>query len=100
MPDWNSCSERGIATLRCVPVALTVVISYAIIFSGLAAVFFIVLAGIKFMTSGGDPEKVSGARKTMTFSVLGLVLILLSFVALKIVSNLTGVECNVVGISC
>ncbi len=98
---WGDCiNDRGIATLRCVPIALSAIISYAMIFSGIVAVFFIVLSGIKFMTSGGDPEKVSGSRKTMTFAILGLGLILLSFVALKIVSNLTGVQCEVLGIKC
>lgn len=97
---WDSCIENGIATLRCVPIAISAVISAAMVFSGVVAVFFIVFAGIKFMTSGGDPIKVTGARKTMTFAILGLILILLSFFALKIISTLTGVECSVLGIRC
>jgi len=97
---WGDCIENGIATLRCVPIALSAVISWAMVLSGIVAVFLIVIAGIKFMTSGGDPERVSGARKTMTFAILGLVLLLFSFFALKVISNLTGVQCNVLGIQC
>jgi len=97
---WGDCIENGIATLRCVPIALSAIISWAMVLSGIVAVFLIVFSGLKFMTSGGDPEKVSGARKTMTFAVLGLILILLSFVALKVISNLTGVQCNVLRIEC
>lgn len=97
---WGDCIQRGIATLRCVPIAMSAVIGYAMMFAGVAAVFFIVLGGIKFMLSGGDPMKVAGARKTFTFAIIGLVLVLLSFVALKVISNLTGVECRVLGIKC
>jgi hypothetical protein len=88
------------ASLKCVPYFLNNVVGALMIFSGVAAVIFIVFAGIKFITSGGDPIKVEGAKKTMTFAIIGLVIVLLSFVILKVFTTVSGVQCNVLGVNC
>ena len=46
---------------------------------GIIAVVFIVIGGIKYMTSAGDANKVQGAKKTITYSVVGLVVVLAAF---------------------
>lgn len=48
------------------------------IVSGVAAVIVIIVAGLNFVTAGGDSNKVSTARKTIIFAVAGLVLIALA----------------------
>lgn len=94
------CVVNGIATLRCIPVFMGNIVSGAVILSGISAVFFIVFSGFKFLTSGGDPVKVEGAKKSITFAVIGLVIILLSFVLVKVLSVVTGVPCSVIGVNC
>ena len=91
--SWENCSVDGVATLRCIPIVFHNIVTAALIFSGITAVVFIIIAGYKFMTSGGDPKQVEGARKTMIYSVLGLVLILLSFAIVSFISITTGVTC-------
>ena len=44
-----------------------------IIVGGLA-VAFIVIGGIKYVTSGGDEKKVAGAKNTLLYAVIGLVI--------------------------
>ncbi len=39
-------------------------------------VFFLILAGFKFVTAGGNKEKISGAKKTFGYVVFGAVIIL------------------------
>lgn len=92
---WDSCviKETGVATLRCVPVVFQNIVTAALMFAGITAVFFIIIGGYKFMTSGGDPKAVEGARKTIIYAVLGLVLILLSFAIVQFISISTGVKC-------
>lgn len=95
--DWNTvvsgCVVNNIPTLACLPGVFQNIIFAALIFSGVVAVFFSVFAGIKFITSGGDAKQVDSARKTMTFAIIGLVIILLSFFIVKIIAGLTGIDC-------
>jgi hypothetical protein len=46
--------------------------------AGIAAVVMIMVAGFKFITSTGDSGKVQEAKKTLTWSVVGLVVIVLA----------------------
>lgn len=59
----------------------------------LTAFIGLVVGGFLYMTAGGDPAKAEKARKSLVWSITGLVLAILSFVIIKIVagsaSNLT-----------
>lgn len=48
------------------------------IMGGVAAVIIIIISGIKFMTSGGDSEKIKSARNTIINAIIGIIIILLS----------------------
>jgi hypothetical protein len=47
------------------------------IVAGIAAVVIIVLAGIRFITAGGSSEDIAGARRTIVYAVIGLIIIVL-----------------------
>ena len=53
--------------------------------AGALSLMFIVIAGIKFVTSGGDPKKLAGASSTLTYAIIGLAVTILAFVILRIV---------------
>jgi len=89
---WDSCLEDGVATLGCIPILIQNLISAALAFSGLVALVLFIYAGATYITSKGDPAKVENAKKTMTYAILGLVLIFLSFFIVQLISTLTGVE--------
>jgi hypothetical protein len=61
----------------------------------LAAVGFLIWGGIKWITSGGDKGKVDGARSTIVAAVIGLIVLLLSFVILSFVIQILGVGNNI-----
>ncbi len=91
--DWGNCVQDGVATLQCLPIVFNNVVNWALGLAGIAAVFFIIFSGIKFLTSGGDPKQVEGARKTLTFAIAGLVLIFLAFAIIKMIGVITGATC-------
>lgn len=91
--DWGDCVKGGVATLECIPKVFQNIINGALLFSGVVALFFIIFSGIKLMLSQGDPKQVEGARQTLTYAILGLVLILLSFTIINLISYVTRVEC-------
>lgn len=55
------------------------ILSVIYLWIGIIAVIFIVIGGIKYMTSNGDAQKVSTAKSTITYSVIGLVVVLAAF---------------------
>ncbi len=91
--DWSSCLSNGdVATLACVPIVLQNIINFLILFAGIVCVFLIVYAGIKLVTSEGDPEKISSARRTLFYAIGGFLLVLASFVILNTLGQFTGVN--------
>ena len=55
-----------------------------------SSVFLIVLAGIKFVTSGGDPKKLASASATLTYAIIGLAVTILAFIILAAAQTFIG----------
>lgn len=99
--DWNQCAPDGVATLQCIPVVFKLVLNWLLILSGTVALVFVILAGISYITSGGDQKKLDNAKHTLTYAILGLFIIFVSFLIIRIISYITGVECiNYFGFIC
>ena len=108
--DWGGCTEKildasgkesQVATLRCIPVVFGNVVSALLAFVGAVSAFMLVYAGIQFVTSGGDPKKVQGARQIVTYALIGLVIVLSSFAIIYFISYTTGVKCiTTIGFTC
>lgn len=52
---------------------------------------FVVIAGIQFITSNGNPEKLNQARQTMIWAIVAIVLSAILWSLLLILANLFGV---------
>ncbi len=67
--------------------AITVVLG--LVFGVLAAiaVLIIVIQGVKFATSQGDPQKATDARKAIIYAVVGLVVSLSAEAVIRLVLN-------------
>lgn len=60
----------------------------------LIALIYLILAGIQWTTSGGDKQKVEQARAKITYTIIGLIVMLLSFFIINYVFGFFGVEQN------
>ena len=69
------------------------IVNAALILAGLVALLFIIFSGIKLILSGGDAKKVASARSTLTFAIIGLLLVFFSFAIVFFISTITGVDC-------
>lgn len=56
--------------------------------AGFIAVIVIIISGIQFVTSGGNPEAAASARNRLTFAIIGFVIIILAFAILEIIDEL------------
>lgn len=88
-----SCMVGDVATLACIPYVFQNVVTAALLFAGVVAVFFIVYAGIRYITSRGDPKAVEGAKNTLTWAIIGLIVILLSFFIINFIGFFTRASC-------
>lgn len=58
----------------------------------IASLIFLILGAIKWITSGGDREKVESARRTIIYAIIGLVVVILSVVILNFIGGILGVS--------
>ncbi len=63
-----------------------------IMITGIWAVAFIVIGGFKMVISQGNEEAVTAAKKSIMWSVLGLIVVLLSFSIIAIIQNIIGID--------
>lgn len=66
------------------------IIEFVLPFIGGVLILMVIYGGLLYITSGGDPEKLGKAKKTLLWAVLGVILIVISYsivVALNTVVN-------------
>jgi len=56
--------------------------------SGSVAVFFLVLGGVRYITSFGNQEMMDGAKKTIKYAVIGLLAVILAYAAVTNIIDL------------
>lgn len=66
---------------------LTAILNIVFIVAGVLAVVFIIIGGVKYILSGGDSAGIKSAKETITYAIVGLIVILLAF---GIVNFITG----------
>jgi hypothetical protein len=86
-------TDTGVATLGCIPNLLNNLVTLLFGLVGIVAVIFVIYGGAKFVLSGGDEKQVEGARKTITYALIGLVVVILAFAIVNFISYITGVGC-------
>lgn len=60
---------------------------------GVISVIMIIIGGLKYITSGGDSGNVSGAKNTILYAIIGLIVVALAQVIVRFVlQKATGVE--------
>ena len=65
------------------------IVKYLMTFLGIIAVVVILLGGFKWMTAGGNEDKVAEAKKLLVAGMVGLVIILAAFAIVTFVIQIT-----------
>ena len=66
------------------------IVNYFLTFLGLIAVIMVIYGGITYVVSAGKDEAVGNAKKIIMYSLVGLIIILLSFVVVNAVLGAAG----------
>ena len=59
-----------------------------IAFVAIISVIMVIWGGFRYATSSGDPAKVTSARQTLTYGIIGLAVALLAFAVVAFVNSL------------
>ncbi|HSX48356.1 MAG TPA: hypothetical protein VLF41_02555 [Candidatus Nanoarchaeia archaeon] len=71
--------------INAVPVIIANLINILMFFAGVLSVIFVIIGGIRYATSAGNPTAVQGAKKTLTYAIGGLLLSLLAVVIVNFI---------------
>jgi len=66
------------------------ILSVMSVIVGTLAIVMIIIAGLRYITSGGKQESVTGAKNTLLYAVIGLVIVALAQIIVHFVLNRTG----------
>ncbi len=67
------------------------VIQAAIPLGGIILFIVLMYGGFQFITSGGDAKKAGAAKQTLTYAIIGMVLLASAFLILRIIASFSGV---------
>ena len=82
--DTTQCGNTDVKTFQD---TLATIINIISIVVGVVAVIMIIFGGFKYITSGGAAEKVTGAKNTILYGIIGLVIVALAQIIVKFVLN-------------
>jgi hypothetical protein len=57
---------------------------------GIISVFMLIYGGIRYITSGGDSKKVTEAKNTILYAVIGLIIAILAFAIVNFILTALG----------
>ncbi len=63
--------------------------------SFIALVVMLTWAGIRFLTSGGEPNAIKSASQTVTWALLGMLFLVIAWLVLQLIGAFTGVNVTV-----
>ena len=85
----------GVATIKGFEWIFRNVVTMAIGFAGITLFLLLLVGGFKYLTSGGNPESVASAQRTITSALVGLIIIALAFLILTFIQVFTGANVSV-----
>ncbi len=71
---------------------LTNALTIIFVAAALAVLFYLILGAFSWITSGGDKEKVGGARKTIINALVGLAILALAFLIVVVVGQILNID--------
>jgi len=83
----SACSNNGTNPLTGPTGILSRVTSIISTLSGIAAILLIIISGFMYVTANGDSSKLSTARTTIIYAIVGLIIVLLAQTIIIFVIN-------------
>ncbi|OGM01823.1 hypothetical protein A2115_03835 [Candidatus Woesebacteria bacterium GWA1_41_8] len=92
IPTYTDPSGNAPAQLSDFEAVFGNLLYYVLAFAGVVIFIMFLMGGFKWLTSAGNPKNVESARNTLTYAVVGLLVIVLSYIILVIIRSITGAQ--------
>lgn len=83
----GTCASTTASGTSTVNNVITTVINLFSVLVGVIAVIMIIYAGLRYITSGGDSAKITSAKNTIVYAIIGLIVVALAQFIVKFVLN-------------
>jgi hypothetical protein len=87
----QACSGiNGCTSTKSLDNIIAAVLRILSVIAGISAVIMIMISGYKYLTSGGDSGKVSSAKNTLVYAIIGIIVVAFSqFIAQFVIKQAT-----------
>lgn len=93
---WNGVcvddSNSDVATLQGIQCLVGNMLTIAISGVGFVGFVMMIVGSFRYLLSGGNSKGTESGKNTFTYAVVGLVVALMSFMAIQVISAFTGVQ--------
>jgi hypothetical protein len=87
LKDIGDAFPGGAKTNKSVPDIVHLIINWALYIAAILAVIFIIYGGFLYITSAGDTAQSGKGRTALTNALIGLAIVILSYLIVQIVYN-------------
>ncbi len=88
--------EPSVTSIGDFYIALKAIAQWVLVFGIILGVLFIIIGAISILTSRGDEKGLTAGKQTITWAIVGVVLLILSYAIVNIVAKFFGVSGDVI----
>ena len=81
----DACNPKGESTN--LPAFIKKIVNVLLFIIGAVSVIMIVVGGLRYVLSGGDSGAVNGAKNTILYAIVGLIVAFMAYAIVRFVSN-------------
>lgn len=90
---WGGLGAKGIETaIAAFSAIISNIIGVMTIIAGIWFLFQLIIGAYGFLTAGGDQSKISSATKKITYSFIGLIIVVAAYALISLLGSLLGFE--------
>ena len=90
--DFSDATTNPVAKFSSISSFTNIVIPLMMLAGGFASLAMLLLGAFRYITSSGNPEKLAKAQSVMLYAVMGIFLMVISFVLIKIIGFILNVD--------
>jgi len=83
--------EVKVATFKALETIFSNILNIALTLGGIVVFVMLIIGGLNFLLSGGDPEKVKKSGQTLTWAIAGLFILVGIWFIFQLIEQFTGV---------
>ena len=93
--DWTQNPDyvqEGVPTIQGIEGIVSNILNIIIPIIGVVLLIMLIAGGFQYITSGGEAEQTAKAKKTLTTTLLGLLVVLGAWLIIKLIEEFTGLK--------